>query len=264
MLGRVADDRDDHGGDEEVATGRLSRRRPRSSRRASRRRAPWRPSRRRGRRARDGTTSRASASSPVATCCWRCRRSEYHVDADVENEQRDRDRDRQIGERVAVRVAVPAGDREIRKRSVATRDQPERDEARRAGRSRPRPPTSSEKPSTSSRFPTTEPVSEPRTTSVSPSWTAKSAMISSGRVPEGRVQEAADARPRVLGCVLGRLADQPRERDQRERGEHELERRIEVRDVVEQDRRAARARADAVEDAARTMAAVPYPTAATA
>ena len=47
----------------------------------------------------------------------------------------------------------------------------------------PRPPAKSENPSTSSRLPTTEPVSEPRTTSVSPSWIAIKAMISSGALP---------------------------------------------------------------------------------
>ena len=50
--------------------------------------------------------------------------------------------------------------------------------------SSPRPPNSSEKPRTSSRLPTTRPVSEPRTTSVSPLWTAISAMISSGAFPK--------------------------------------------------------------------------------
>ena len=49
---------------------------------------------------------------------------------------------------------------------------------------RPTPPAISEKPSTSSRLPITEPVSEPRTTSVKPSWTAMSAMISSGAFPK--------------------------------------------------------------------------------
>ncbi len=44
-------------------------------------------------------------------------------------------------------------------------------------------PASSEKPSTSSRLPTTDPVSDPRTTSVRPSLTAMSAMISSGAFP---------------------------------------------------------------------------------
>ncbi len=48
----------------------------------------------------------------------------------------------------------------------------------------PLPPATSENPSTSSRLPITEPVSEPRTTSVSPSLTAMSAMISSGAFPK--------------------------------------------------------------------------------
>ena len=63
-----------------------------------------------------------------------------------------------------------------------------------------------------------------------------------GRVAEGGVQEAADARAGVLGRVLGRLADQPGQRDQRERGEGELERLVEVGEVVQQDRRAGPAR----------------------
>jgi hypothetical protein len=41
----------------------------------------------------------------------------------------------------------------------------------------------SEKPRTSRRFPTTLPVSDPRTTSVRPAETAKSAMMSSGAFP---------------------------------------------------------------------------------
>ena len=50
--------------------------------------------------------------------------------------------------------------------------------------SRPLPPKRSEKPSTSRRLPTTLPVREPRTTSVSPELTAISAMISSGAFPK--------------------------------------------------------------------------------
>ena len=41
------------------------------------------------------------------------------------------------------------------------------------------------------------------------------------RVPEARVEEAADARPRVLRRVFRRLADQPGERDEGDRGEYE-------------------------------------------
>ena len=55
------------------------------------------------------------------------------------------------------------------------------------------------------------------------------------RVAEGRVEEAADAGPGVLGRVLGRLADQPGERDQRGRREDELERLRRVEDVVHED-----------------------------
>ena len=57
-----------------------------------------------------------------------------------------------------------------------------------------------------------------------------------GRVAERRVEEAADPGPGVLGRVLGRLADQPRERDERRRGEDELDRLVEVGEVVERDR----------------------------
>ena len=65
-------------------------------------------------------------------------------------------------------------------------------------------------------FETTEPVSEPRTTSGKSVGDGEQRDDQLGRVAEARVQEAADPRAGVLGCVLGRLADQPRERDQRE------------------------------------------------
>ena len=66
-------------------------------------------------------------------------------------------------------------------------------------------------------FETTEPVSEPRTTLGQPVRDGEQRDDQLGRVAEARVQEAADARACVLGCVLGRFADQPGERDQRER-----------------------------------------------
>ncbi len=56
-------------------------------------------------------------------------------------------------------------------------------------------------------------------------------MISSGRVPERRVEEAADPGARVVRRVLRRLADQPRERDERERGEEE---ELDVAEVEEE------------------------------
>ena len=74
-------------------------------------------------------------------------------------------------------------------------------------------------------FETTEPVNEPRTTVGQPVGDREQGDDQLGRVAEARVQEAADAGAGVLGGVLGRLADQPGERDQRERREDE-ERRV--------------------------------------
>ena len=65
-----------------------------------------------------------------------------------------------------------------------------------------------------------------------------------GRVPERRVQEAADARARVLRGVLGGLSDQPGKGDERRRREHELGRRAEVGRVVEDDRQRPEQQAD--------------------
>ena len=56
-----------------------------------------------------------------------------------------------------------------------------------------------------------------------------------GRVPERRVEEAADPGAGVLGRVLGCLSDQPGERDQSRRGEDEQRRVAELRHVVEDD-----------------------------
>ena len=56
-----------------------------------------------------------------------------------------------------------------------------------------------------------------------------------GRVAEGCVEEPADARPRVLRRMLGRLADDPRERHERGRREHELDRLRKVGEVVQRD-----------------------------
>ena len=46
-------------------------------------------------------------------------------------------------------------------------------------------------------------------------------MISSGAFPKLALEKAADAGPVVVPRLLRRLADQPRDRNQRERGEHE-------------------------------------------
>ena len=138
-------------------------------------------------------------------------------DDDVDDEQRDRDRDRERDERVALGIAVPARDR--RDEEEQRREPTSPIETKLDCRSiSPRPPKSSEKPSTRSRFPITEPVSEPRTTSVRPSCTANSAMISSGALPNVALRKPPMPGPGVLGGVLGRLADEPGERDERGRG----------------------------------------------
>ena len=156
----------------------------------------------------------AATSSSAATCSARCRRSEYQVTRDVDDEQHDRDRARRAARarrcrgrrasraptergRASVASAMSPSERKLENRSscaVAARRRATR--RARAGGS-----------------PTTLPVSEPRTTSVSPSLTAMQRDDQLRRVAEGRVEEAADAGPGVLGGVLGRLADQPRERD---------------------------------------------------
>ena len=78
-------------------------------------------------------------------------------------------------------------------------------------------------------FETTEPAIEPRTTFGQPVGDGEERDDQLGSVAEARVQEAADAAARVLGGVLGRLADQPRERHQRERrrARRALSRRVE-------------------------------------
>ena len=89
----------------------------------------------------------------------------------------------------------------------------------------PSPPKIIATPSTSRMFETTEPVIEPRTTSRQAVRDGEQRDDQLGRVAEARVQEAADARAGVLGRVLRRLADQPRERDQRSGREDEERRR---------------------------------------
>ena len=81
----------------------------------------------------------------------------------------------------------------------------------------------------------TLPVRDPRTTSVRPFVHGDQRDDQLGRVAEGRVQEAADPRARVLRRMLGRLADEPRERDQRHGRENELERLRRVDEVVQRD-----------------------------
>ena len=233
VLRRVSDDRDDNGRDEEVAQPDLLRegleradedlgdeRRHDGRRREHEERAPKRP--------RLDLVVGRDVHGAVPP-----QRVPGHDD--VDDEQRDRDRRRDLREAVGVGVAVPPGTDGTRNRTVAKAIRP--NERKLESRSSsPRPPASSAAPSTRRRFETTLPVSDPRTTSVSPSFTAMSAMISSGALPKVAFRNPPMPRARVLRGVLGRLADQPRERDQRERREHELHRLRRVHGVVERDR----------------------------
>ena len=105
-------------------------------------------------------------------------------DDDVDDEQDDRDRDGHLGERVGVGVAAPAGHGRDEEEQRRDRDAARTRRSSSKRSSGPRPPATSEAPRTSRRFPTTLPVSDPRTTSVRPSFTAMSAMISSGAFPK--------------------------------------------------------------------------------
>ncbi len=100
----------------------------------------------------------------------------------------------------------------------------------------PRGPASSEKPSTSNRLPTTEPVSDPRTTSVSPSCTAMSAMISSGAFPKVALRKPPIPGP-VCSAACSVASPISQARGMRAmRGEHELDGLVEVGEVVQRDR----------------------------
>ena len=100
--------------------------------------------------------------------------------------------------------------------------------------SSPRPPKRSEKPSTSRRLPITEPRQRAADDLELHRVDREEGDDQLRRVAEGGVEEAADARSRVLRRVLGRLPDQPRQRDQRSRREDELDRPVEVGEIVEQ------------------------------
>ena len=82
----------------------------------------------------------------------------------------------------------------------------------------------------------TLPASEPSTTTGRFAPTAKSATISSGAFPKLALRKPPMPGARVLGRVLGRFADQPRERDERERGEDEERDVAGVGELVDRDR----------------------------
>ena len=152
---------------------------------------------------------------------------------DVDEQQHDRHRDRQHLRACARLVSpLPARDRDDEEEqrreqrrapieiSVETpvdllcRADEQRERRGRAGGCRRRCPSASR--------------ARPRT---GPSLIANSAMISSGALPKVALRKPPIPGPVCCGGVLGRLADQPRQRDERDRGEHEQ------RDVARRERR---------------------------
>ncbi len=155
-----------------------------------------------------------------------------HRGHDIEDEQDDRDRNRQQRKRVPVGIAVKARDRKARgRRARAASTSASWSESERRSSRAPSGPSSIASPSTSRMFETTLPVSEPRTTSGQIALIASNAMISSGALPKLALRKPPTPGADVLARVLRRLADQPRERDERGGREHEQAGVADVKDV---------------------------------
>ena len=233
VLGRVPDDRDDHRRDEELAEARLLREH------LERADEDLRDESRRDRR--DGQHAERCAQRPALDLLvgGDVQRvvSPQRVprDADVDDQEHDRDRGGHLRQLVRVRVTVPpryGGDEKEERREG---DQPEREEARVAVE----PPATSghergaedeqEVPDHASRERAADDLGQPLVH-------RDQRDDELGRVAERRVEEASDSRAGVLRGVFGGLADQPRERDQRKRGENELERLRRMDEVVQRDR----------------------------
>ena len=192
-------------------------------------------SRRRARRARPAATTRPR-SAPA--------RSRLLVaaqvaadDGDVDEQQDDRDRHR--GDDDGVPLGRPRVAERGRKHESddGDADEPDLHEQRAAVDLALRPgPATCVTPYTSRRFEITLPESEPRTTTGRFAPTAKSATMSSGAFPKLALRKPPMPGPGVLRRVLGRLADQPRERDEGDRGEHEERDVAGVRELVDEDR----------------------------
>ena len=160
---------------------------------------------------------------------------------DVGEQQHDRNRDRERDESVTVGVAVPARDRRDQQDQRRRAHEPERDEARPAV---DLAAAAEEEREAEDEQQVPDHGAGQRATHdlVQPFVDGEQRDDQLGGVAEGGVEEAADAGAGVLGGVLRRLADQPRERDQRRGGEDELDGLVEVERVVHERRRAARSR----------------------
>ena len=196
---------------------------------------------------RDGEHERArsrsdqpSISSSLATCIDACRRSEYHGDA----------RRRRPGATIETgiesltsesRSGSPSqpGSTGSGRAASSTRDEPEREEARlavdlaaAAGEER--------EAEHEQQVPDHGSGQRAAHDLVQPLVDGDQRDDQLGRVAERGVEEAADPRAGVLGRVLGRLADQPRERDQRGAARTNSTVSSRCSSVVQQRRRAAR------------------------
>ena len=232
VLCRVADDRDDHGRDEEVGEpGLLRERLERADERLGNERGDHGGRREHAERERERPRLHllgivGHVGLPVAA-------QREPGDADVDDEEHDRDRQGDHGERVPLRVALQPGTAGIRNSRLATMTSA-RERRLDQRSSSPLPPKTSEKPSTSRRLPITLPGQRPAHDLGEAVGDREERDDQLGRVPERGVDEPADPRPRVVGGVLGRLADQPGERDQRGGGDDE-QRHVADADELEDD-----------------------------
>ena len=152
----------------------------------------------------------------------------------VDDEKDDRDDEGGDLERVPLAVSRPARDGGDREQADGESDEPDRGEARRAV---DRPPPAEREREAENEQQVADDASRQRAAHDlrQPLVDRDQRDDQLGRVAEGRVQEPADTRPRVVGSVLGRLADQPCERDERDRRQRELGRVVEHVRVVESD-----------------------------
>ncbi len=153
---------------------------------------------------------------------------------DVEAEQHDRDRYGESRQLVSIRVAVPAGDRRDQEEHRCGREEPEGEKAREPVE--PAATTREERGAEDEQEVGHDAPGQGSTNDLGEAVVDRDQRDDElRRVAERRVEEAADSRPRVLRCVLGRLSDQPGERNESDRGEHELRGLREVGPVVEED-----------------------------
>ena len=132
---------------------------------------------------------------------------------DVDDEQEDRDRNRQPGERVPLGVSVPARDRGDQEEQRREPDEAEGDEARLAIEL----PLAAEEQGEAEdekEVPDHAPGERPAHDLCQPFVDGEERDDELRRIAERRVQEASHARAGVVRGVLGRLSDQPGERDE--------------------------------------------------